>query len=51
MKDFTDTFAAMVAGRLGTLDWFEARALEEGLSAFRDIRAGRNAAPKLILKP
>jgi L-iditol 2-dehydrogenase len=51
MKDFTDTFAAMTAGRLGTLDWFEARALNEGLSAFRDIRAGRNAAPKLILKP
>jgi L-iditol 2-dehydrogenase len=51
MKDFTDTFAAMVSGRLGTLDWFEARALGEGLSAFRDIRAGRNAAPKLILKP
>jgi len=51
MKDFADTFAAMVAGQLGTLDWFEVRALDEGLSAFRDIRAGRNVAPKLILKP
>jgi threonine dehydrogenase-like Zn-dependent dehydrogenase len=51
MKDFADTFAAMVAGQLGTLDWFEVRALDEGLSAFREIRAGRNAAPKLILKP
>jgi threonine dehydrogenase-like Zn-dependent dehydrogenase len=51
MKDFADTFAAMTAGRLGPLDWFDMRALDEGLSAFRDIRAGRNAAPKLILKP
>jgi L-iditol 2-dehydrogenase len=51
MKDFTDTFAAMSAGRLGALDWFDMRSLDEGLSAFRDIRAGHNAEPKLILKP
>jgi L-iditol 2-dehydrogenase len=51
MKDFTDTFAAMIEGRLGLLDWFEIRPLRDGARAFTDIRAGRNAAPKVILQP
>jgi L-iditol 2-dehydrogenase len=49
MIDFNDTFAAMTEGRLGPLDWFEMRPLDEGANAFADIRAGRNAAPKIIL--
>lgn len=51
MTDFTDTFSAMTAGRLGPLDWFEMRRLDEGAAAFADIHAGRNAAPKIILRP
>jgi threonine dehydrogenase-like Zn-dependent dehydrogenase len=49
--DFEDTFAAMIGGRLGTLDWFETRPLADGPQAFADIRAGRNAAPKIVLQP
>ncbi|MBZ8134063.1 zinc-binding dehydrogenase [Afifella sp. IM 167] len=51
MTDFAETFAAMVAGRLGPLDWFDARPLAEGGAAFADIRAGCNALPKIILRP
>ena len=51
MTDFADTFAAMIAGRLGTLYWFETRPLADGPRAFADIRAGQNAAPKIVLQP
>lgn len=51
MTDFHETFAAMVAGRLGALDWFETRPLSAGAAAFADIRAGRNAEPKIVLYP
>ncbi|PKQ12530.1 MAG: galactitol-1-phosphate 5-dehydrogenase [Alphaproteobacteria bacterium HGW-Alphaproteobacteria-1] len=50
-QDFRDTAQAMFAGRLGPLDWAEARPLFEGARAFADIRAGRVAAPKIVLKP
>jgi len=50
-QDFRDTCAAMFSGRLGSLDWTEARPLAEGARAFADIRNGRVAAPKIILKP
>ncbi|MEL7099658.1 MAG: alcohol dehydrogenase catalytic domain-containing protein [Pseudomonadota bacterium] len=50
-QDFRDTCAAMWGGRLGSLDWAEARPLSEGAGAFADIRAGRTPAPKIILKP
>jgi L-gulonate 5-dehydrogenase len=50
-RDFADTFAAMLAGRLGALDWYETRPLADGARAFADIRAGRNAAPKIVLQP
>jgi len=50
-QDFRDTAAAMFDGRLGALDWIEQRPLADGAAAFRDIRAGRVAAPKIILKP
>lgn len=50
-QDFRDTAAALFEGRLGPLDWTETRALSEGAAAFSDIRSGRVAAPKIILKP
>lgn len=50
-QDFRDTCAAMFDGRLGPLDWAECRPLSDGAEAFRDIREGRVAAPKIILKP
>ncbi|MCT8159489.1 zinc-dependent alcohol dehydrogenase [Pseudoruegeria sp. SHC-113] len=50
-QDFRDCAQAMFDGRLGPLDWVERRPLSEGASAFADIRAGRTAAPKIILKP
>lgn len=50
-QDFRDTAAAMFDGRLGDLDWTEQRPLSQGQSAFADIRAGKVAAPKIILEP
>ncbi len=50
-QDFRDTCAAMFDGRLGPLDWTETRPLEDGASAFAQIRKGLIAAPKIILKP
>ncbi len=49
-QDFRDTAAAMFDGRLGRLDWTEVRPLDRGARAFADIREGRVAAPKIILK-
>jgi L-iditol 2-dehydrogenase len=51
MVDFRETVAAMVAGRLGALDWFEERPLTDGAGAFADIDAGRAAAAKIMLRP
>lgn len=50
-QDFRDCAQAMFDGRLGALDWTETRPLSEGAQAFDDIRNGRVAAPKIILKP
>lgn len=49
--DFRQTAAAIFDGRLGALDWTEARGLDEGDQAFADIRAGQVASPKIILRP
>ena len=49
--DFRETAAAIFAGRLGALDWTEIRPLSDGARAFADIRAGRAAAPKIVLAP
>ena len=49
--DFHDTAQAIFDGRLGALDWMDIRPLSDGLQAFRDIRSGQAAAPKIILKP
>lgn len=50
-QDFRDTAQAMFDGRLGPLDWTETRPLSQGADAFADIRSGRTAAPKILLKP
>ena len=50
-QDFRDTATAIFDGRLGPLDWIEMRPLADGAGAFRDIRAGRVDAPKIILCP
>ncbi len=49
--DFRETAAAIFDDRLGALDWPEIRPLAEGARAFADIKAGRAAAPKIILEP
>ncbi|MEM7696202.1 MAG: alcohol dehydrogenase catalytic domain-containing protein [Pseudomonadota bacterium] len=48
--DFAETLDALAAGTFGPLGWTEVRALEDGPAAFADIRAGRVAAAKIILK-
>lgn len=50
-QDFRDCAQAMFDGRLGPLGWTEIRPLSDGAAAFADIRGGRVAAPKIILKP
>ena len=50
-EDFRETARAIFDGRLGALDWIETRALSEGAAAFADIRAGRVAEPKIVLRP
>lgn len=49
--DFAATADAIFDGRMGPLDWIETRPLAAGPEAFGDIRAGRVAAPKVILTP
>lgn len=49
--DFRDTAQAIFDGRLGPLNWTEARPLSDGARAFRDIRTGQVAAPKILLDP
>lgn len=49
--DFRDTAAAIFDGSLGKLQWIETRDLADGAEAFADIRAGRTAAAKIVLKP
>ena len=49
--EFRETAQAVFEGKLGALEWVETRPLSEGGRSFDDIRAGRVAAPKIILKP
>ncbi|SEA83514.1 zinc-dependent alcohol dehydrogenase [Rubrimonas cliftonensis] len=50
-EDFRETAAAIFDGHMGALDWTDIRPLGDGPAAFADIRAGRAAAPKIILIP
>jgi len=51
MVDFHEVVAAIAAGRLGALDWFEQRPLQDAPAAFADLDAGRTAAAKIVLRP
>ena len=50
-QDFRDTASAIFDGRLGPLDWIDHRPLAEGAAAFKDLRAGDVASPKIVLDP
>ncbi len=50
-QDFRDTARALFDNRLGPLDWIEERALSDGAKAFRELRSGAVAAPKIVLDP
>ena len=50
-QDFRDTALAIFDSRLGPLDWIETRPLQDGAEAFRDLRAGTVATPKIVLEP
>ena len=50
-RDFRDTAQAIFDGRLGALDWFDTRPLADGGAAFKDLRNGAVAAPKIVLDP
>ncbi len=50
-EDFRQTALAIFDGRLGRLDWPERRPLADGPAAFAAMRAGRVAAPKIVLEP
>jgi threonine dehydrogenase-like Zn-dependent dehydrogenase len=50
-QDFRDTATAIFEGRLGALDWVQIRPLAEGAIAFKQLRAGEVAAPKIVLTP
>lgn len=50
-QDFRDTAQAIFDGHLGPLDWTDHRPLSDGFQAFKDLRAGTVAAPKIVLNP
>lgn len=50
-QDFRDTAQAIFDGKLGDLNWIEERPLSQGAEAFRDLRNGVVAAPKIVLDP
>ncbi|WP_270935364.1 alcohol dehydrogenase catalytic domain-containing protein [Falsiroseomonas oryzae] len=50
-EEFGTVVRLLASGRLGALDWLEARPLAEGARAVSDIDAGAVAAAKLVLIP
>lgn len=50
-EEFRTVVGLLVNGRLGALDWSEARPLADGARAVADIDAGAVAAAKLVLVP
>lgn len=51
VQDFRDAAEAIFSGRLGALDWTEMRPLADGFSAFKQLRSGAVASPKIVLDP
>ncbi len=50
-QEFRTVVALLATGRMGSLDWLEARPLAEGARAVADIDAGAVAAAKIVLFP
>ncbi|MEP5728096.1 MAG: alcohol dehydrogenase catalytic domain-containing protein [Sulfitobacter sp.] len=51
MQDFRDTARAIFEGQLGPLNWCLHRPLSDGAEAFKSLRAGAVAEPKIVLIP
>ncbi len=51
MVDFRASLTALADGALGDLGWIARRPLDAGPAAFADLRAGREAAAKVVLTP
>ncbi len=49
--DFRQTAQAIFDNRFGEINWIEKRPLSDGSRAFKDMRLGKVAAPKIILIP
>lgn len=49
MVDFRETVSLLASGRLGPLNWIEARPMSAGAKAFADIDRGEVDAAKIIL--
>lgn len=50
-NDFKQTTQAIFDTQFGDINWIETRPLSDGANAFKDIRAGKAKAPKIILIP
>lgn len=50
-KDFAETLNWMSEKRLGSLDWFQTRPLQEGGRAFADLTQNKTPVAKIILIP
>lgn len=51
VDDFRQTAQAIFDNRFGEFNWTEKRPLADGANAFKDMRSGKVAAPKIILAP
>lgn len=51
MGDYRETLDGLHKGLFGSIDWFEERALDDGATAFQELRDGRVAAGKIVLRP
>jgi len=49
-EEFRASLAAIEAGQLGPMTWFETRPLADGAQAFADIDGGRAVHPKIVLE-
>jgi len=50
MVEFREALRALAAGTFGTIDWVEQRPLKDGITAFRDLRAGTVSSAKIVLR-
>ena len=50
MVEFRETLAGLAAGTFGLIDWIEQRPLQDGVGAFRDLKAGTVASAKIVLR-